>query len=313
MTILCALLLLYSLDEGKPVKDAAGEIVELDLSGAWVSDADMAQVAQLRHLRKLNLSHTRITDSGLEHLKPLENVTDLDCYYAEYLTEEGVAHLHNWKHLERLNLRGTKVTSKVFDSLAKLTSLRSLDISSTQIEDEGIEALTSLTKLESLAIGGNRLSGAALPLLKLLPSLVNLDVGGIQRVDSGLWGLALTAENLTRLSELKQLRSLNLSGATLSDRGVDRPGSPEAERSELRDLSKLAALVNLERLDLSRLPVTSESLQPLAKLPKLRELRLGLAAGVDDSALPVLLKIKSVYISGSKMSPQALAKLSSGS
>ena len=63
MTILCALLLLYSLDEGKPVKDAAGEIVELDLSGAWVSDADMAQVAQLRHLRKLDLSHTRITDT----------------------------------------------------------------------------------------------------------------------------------------------------------------------------------------------------------------------------------------------------------
>ena len=56
--------------------------------------------------------------------------------------------------------------------------------------------------------------------------------------------------------------------------------------------------------------MTAESLQPLAKLPKLRELRLGLAAGVDDSALPVLLKIKPVYISGSKMSPQALAKLS---
>jgi internalin A len=279
--LLLALLLLSSLDEGKPVKDAAGEIVELDLTGTWVTDADMAKVAQLRHLRKLDLSQTRITDSGLDHLKSLENVTDLTCYYAEYLTEDGISHLRNWKHLERLNLRGTKVTSKVFDSLAKLTSLRSLDIAFTQIEDEGFEQLSALTKLESLAIGGNRLSGAALPLLKLLPALVNLDVGGIQRVDSGLWGLPLTSENLARIAELKQLRSLSLAGATLTDRGVDRPGHPDAERSELQDLSKLADLVNLERLDLSRLPVTADSLRPLAGIPKLRELRLGQVKNIE--------------------------------
>jgi Leucine-rich repeat (LRR) protein len=198
-------------------------------------------------------------------------VTDLDCFYAEYLTEEGVAHLRNWKHLERLNLRGTKVTSKVFDSLAKLTSLRSLDIGFTQIEDEGLEQLSALPKLERLAIGGNRLSGAALTMLKLLPSLVDLDVGGIQRVDSGLWGLPLTGENLERISELKQLRSLSLAGATLADRGVDRPGHPEAERSEPLNLSNLVKLENLERLDVSRLPVKAETLAPLrARLPNLR-------------------------------------------
>ena len=36
----------------------------------------------------------------------------------------------------------------------------------------------------------------------------------------------------------------------------------------------LTALVNLERLDLSRLPVTDETLQPLKKMPKLSELRI---------------------------------------
>lgn len=313
MPIVFALLLLSSLDQGRPVKDASGEIVELNLADTWVSDADMAKVATLRGLRKLDLSHTRITDRGLEYLAPLENVTDLNCEFAEYLTEEGVAHIRHWKRLERLNLRGTKVTSKVFDSLAKLESLRSLDISSTQIEDEGFEQLSSLAKLERLAIGANRLSGAALPLLKLLPALDDLDVGGLQRVDSGLWGLPLTETNLARIAELKALRSLSLAGATLSDRGVDRPGSPEAERSELRDLSPLAALVNLEKLDLSRLPVTAESLAPLARLPRLRELRLGLATKVDDSALPILLRIEQVYVTGSKMSPAALEKIAARS
>ena len=100
-----------------------------------------------------------------------------------------------------------------------------------------------------------------------------LALGGIQRVDSGLWGLPLTDENLKRISELKQLRSLNLTGATLNDRGIDRPGNPEAERKEMRDLSMLTALVNLEKLDLSRLPVTEETLRPLRAMPKLRDLR----------------------------------------
>jgi hypothetical protein len=55
--------------------------------------------------------------------------------------------------------------------------------------------------------------------------------------------------------------------------------------------------------------VTAESLQPLAKLPKLREQRLGLAKNVDDSALPILAKIRGVYISGSKMPAEGLARL----
>src|SRR4051812_48558516 len=125
MPIVLALLLLASLDQGHALKDASGEVIELDLTGAWVSDADMAQVARLHSVRKLDLSQTKITGRGMEYLASLPNVTDLNCYFAEYLGDDAIAHISSWKHVERLNLRGTKVTSKVFDSLAKLTSLRS--------------------------------------------------------------------------------------------------------------------------------------------------------------------------------------------
>ena len=312
MNLLLTLLLTLSLDGTRTVKDAQGNIIELDLTSTWVTDADLAKVAQMRHLRKLDLSHTRITDAGLEQLKRLENVVELNCYYAERLTEDGIAHLRGWKHLERLSLRGTKVTSGVFEHLAYLTSLRSLDLGFTQIEDEGFEQLASLARLEKLSLGGNRLSGSCLPLLKQLPALVDLDVSGIQRVDSGLWGLPLTEENLARIGQLRQLRALNLAGATLADRGVDRPGHPEAERAELRDLTALAGLINLERLDLSRQPVTTEAINGLSGLPKLRELRLGLARKLDDSAVPALLSLKSLqklYLAGTKLSPESTAKL----
>ena len=312
MNFLLAFLLTLSIDGARTVKDAQGNIVELDLTSSWVTDGDLAKVAQMRHLRKLDLSHTRVTDAGLEQLKSLESVVELNCYYAERLTEDGIAHLRSWKYLERLSLRGTKVTSEVFEHLAHLTSLRSLDLGFTQIEDEGFEQLASLARLEKLSIGGNRLSGSCLLLLKQLPALVDLDVSGIQRVDSGLWGLPLTEENLARIGQLRQLRALNLAGATLADRGVDRPGHPEAERAELRNLIALAGLINLERLDLSRQPVTAEAISGLSALPRLQELRLGLARKLDDSAVPPLLSLKSLqklYLAGTKLSIEAAEKL----
>ena len=235
----------------------------VDLTATWITDFDLARIAENHAVRKIVLSETRVTDRGLEKLKGLAEVVEFDCYYCEFVTEDGVAHLRGWKKLERLNLRGTKVTSKVFPHLAHLASLRELDIGHTQVEDEGFEFLADLTKLEKLVIGGNRLTGSCLSLLKLMPSLAELDVSGIQRVDSGLWGLALSDENLRRLGELKQLRRLNLSRAALNDRGTDRPGHPDALRKQVRDLSALRALNLLEWVDVTGLPVTTEAVQGL--------------------------------------------------
>jgi len=134
----------------------------------------------------------------------------------------------------------------------------------------------------------------------------------MQRVDSGLWGLALTDYNLGRLAALTQLESLNLSGANLSDRGIDRPGQAEAIRTELRDLGPLARLVNLQMLDLSGTPVSGDALATLGSLPKLRELRLGLARRIDDSAVEKLLalrQVKFLYVSGSGISSSGLVRL----
>jgi Leucine-rich repeat (LRR) protein len=297
---------------GRVTKEANGHIVGVSLGSTWVTDVDLERIGELKDLQKLDLSHTQITDVGLEHLKDLRNVTDVNLYYAEYITDSGLSNFVDWNRLERLDLHGTKITSKALEHIGRLTSLKLLDISFTAIDDDGFENLATLTKLEKLSIGGDRLTGTCLGSLKLLPSLVDLDVGGMQWVDSGLWGLPLNDGNLRQIGALSHLRILSLDGANLTDRGADRPGSPEALRKDLKNLAFLSGLVNLEVLDLSRTPVTGESLESLKSLPKLREIRLGMASRIDDSAVPVLASMKSlkaVYVAGTQISPAGIAKI----
>ena len=251
-------------------KDSSGKVVGIDLSSTWVTDADTARLGRLSGLRKLDLSHTKITDVGLEHLRGLNQVVDLNLYFAEYITDSGIAHIKGWTQLKHLNLRGTKVTSRVFDHLQGLENLRSLDLSSTEITDAGFENLASLPHLETLAIGGNRVLGPGLSLLKLLPALKHLDVGGIQRVDSGLWGIALNDSNMQKIGELTRLETLKLNGANLSDRGLDRPGHELARRKELTSLPNLKGLVNLRALELNRTPLTRPALDALRELPPVK-------------------------------------------
>jgi hypothetical protein len=133
----------------------------------------------------------------------------------------------------------------------------------------------------------------------------------MQRVDSGRWGLALSDANLGRLAELTEVRALPLTGANLNDRRIDRPGNKLAERTELPDISKLRSLKNLELLDLSRTPVLPSALTALRELPKLRELRLGLANRIDDTAIETLISLKqvhSLHLGGSKVSSEGVER-----
>ena len=210
------------------------------------------------------------------------------------------------------SLRGTKVTSRVFEPLSHLTALRTLDVSYSQIDDAGVELLAELPQLERLSMGGTRIGVVALSSLKLLPSLRHLDLSGMQRVDSGHWGLTLSAAVLAELGTLENLESLNVSGAVLNDIGADKPGLKEEQRQSLDGLEKLAGLQRLEKLDLSRTPVNEAGLRALHGLKHLRELRLALAKNIDDSAIPVLIAWKSlrvVNLEGTRVTADGVARM----
>src|SRR5438046_7676558 len=172
----------------------------VDLRASWVTDSDIPRIAQMKDLRRLDLSLTRISDRGLRALKSSPAIEELNLYFAEQITDEGAAIFKGWQHLRRLNLRGTKITDATLECLSGVPTLESLDIGWAQITDTGLNHLTPLTNLRHLTMGGNKLTDAALQFLRQMPQIEYLDVGGTQRTDSGLWSLLLTDSGMEAIA-----------------------------------------------------------------------------------------------------------------
>ncbi len=217
---------------GVVTSDSSGRVVSVDLRSSFITDSDMLRLAELRDLRRLDVSLTRISDQGLRTLKTSTGIEDLNLYFAELVGDEGTAIFRNWKHLKRLNLRGTKITDSTLEILEGVPSLEWLDIGWSQITDTGLDHLSSLSNLRALTMGGNKLTGASLQVLRQLPQLEYLDIGGTQRTDSGLWSMLLTDDGVQSIATVTELRELRLAGTSITGRGI----------SMLKSLSKLERL-----------------------------------------------------------------------
>lgn len=260
---------------GTATRDSAGRIVAVNLHASWVTDSDIAELAKLPALTKLDLSETRITDRGLLDLKTASNLTDLNLYYAELVSDQGIAVVKSLPHLKRLNLRGTKITDSTLQLLNHLTALESLDIGYAQVTDSGIAQL-AFPDLKDLSIGGDKLTDAGLQAVRQLPALTRLDLSGAQRTDSGLWSVSLTESGLDAIATLKDLRFLRLNGEAISARGLE----------------KLKGLSKLERLDLQSCPrVNDDALPLLESFPALRILDVT-ASAMSEKAVAALRQAK---------------------
>jgi internalin A len=278
--------------------DTAGRITGVKLNFAWVCDADVEHFAGLPNLRILDLSFSLLTDSGIERLKPLEGVTDLNLYSVERITDVAIAYIRGWKNLERLNLRGTDVTDTSLQYIAAFPALKSLDVSHTQVTNNGMEYLPSLRTLEEFRVGGNKVTGTGLRWLKVLPKLRVLDLNGAQKRNSGLWTVTLTDLDMEMLGGFERLEELNLGGAKITDAG----------------LGGLVRLAKLRSLDLSRTQVSGKGIRELAALGNLERLTLWQAGNIRDdvaASLAAIRNLKVLDLSATKITDATLSALAS--
>ncbi len=257
---------------GTMAQDAQGRVTSVDLRSGWVTDADLPELAKLPALSRLDLSMTRISDQGLQRLTPLKSVAELNLYYAEFITDEGMSAVKAWKNLRRVNLRGTKITDTTLAYLGALPAVESVDAGFAQITDNGIELLSTLPKLRELTIGGNKLTDVGLQAVRLMPGLVYLDLSGSQRTDSGLWQVSVTDLGLSAIASVKNLRELRMGGTSVTARGVET----------------LRASLALEQLSLER------------------------AKRITDEVVPILIgwkSLKRVDLHGTGVTAKAVAEL----
>jgi internalin A len=261
---------------GTVIRDAAGRITGVDLRASWVTDTDLRKLVTLPYLSYLDLSLTRITDQGMQELKNAPGIVDLSLYFAEYVTDEGLAAIKDWKKLKRLNLHGTKISDTTLEHISGITTLESLNIGTAMVTDVGVERLVSLPNLKELTMGGNELCDAGLQALRQIPSLTYLDLGGRQGTDSNIWAISISDVGLDAVLTLKELRELRF-GCTSIGVGIEgtRFASVKATDVSVAWLEKMKALPKLEKLKLQGCArVGDDAIRALIALPNLREVDL---------------------------------------
>jgi hypothetical protein len=261
---------------GTVTRNAEGRVTGVNLRGTWVGDSDLRGLKDLPELRTLDLSLTHITDQGMQEMKDLKGITDLNLYFAEYVTDEGIAAIRGWKKLKTLNLHGTKVGDAGLEHIAGISTLESLNVGSTLMTDVGLERLTNLTNLKRLTMGGNELGDAGLQALRQLPGLTYLDLSGRQGTDKNVWTIAMSDTGLDAVLTLKQLKELRFSCAFI---GVGIEGQRLGEVSVLsvtrQWLERMRTLPALEKLYVQGCNrIGDDAIPAVAAMPALREVDL---------------------------------------
>lgn len=152
---------------------AAGPNREPMAEAAILTDRVLTSLRGLHRLKTLRLMNTHVSGGGLESLKALPAIEELDLVVIEF-TPEAARIVGGLRTLKRF--RYADVTDETLAELAKLPELEELEVWSGGVTDRGVDHLLKLTKLRKLAIRGSQLSDAGLQRLADLPHLESLDL-----------------------------------------------------------------------------------------------------------------------------------------
>jgi hypothetical protein len=157
----------------------------LHLVGIELTDADLKDLVGLKHLQKLELTHTKVTDAGLKELIPLQQLQSLGLGFNQ-VTDAGLKELAGLKNLQVLDLWGTNVTDAGLKELAALKSLQEQYLTNTKVTDGGLEELVGLNSLQKLELDGTQVTDAALKKLASLKNLQSLNLSLTKVTDAGV-------------------------------------------------------------------------------------------------------------------------------
>ena len=262
-------------------------VVSVNMHETMTKDANLRALRPFRGLRALDISDTKITDTGI----------------SELVTEH--------RQLEEIDLSGTKITDEALKELQKLPHLRKLRLWSTKITDAGLSELRGLNELELLALGQSPITDVGLKEIAGLKNLRTLTIFNIRKI---------TDAGITHLEGLTQLEDLNIAGTRVTDNGLKALQNLQQLRSldlsltEVTDagMAYIKCLKRLQTLRLNRIKRAGQGLKDLEELTELRslELRVNDITDSDLYSLKGLKQLEALDLSNSELSDAGLATLS---
>jgi len=162
---------------------------KLNVRGTRIADETLALVGALVQIESLDIADTNITDNGLDNLVSLTRLKHL-ALGRNRLSDEALSGLRVFSTLESLDLGGPRSTNRnqrgrvsspmkasLVAAIAELTTLRTLRLGYSDIDEGGLRGLARLENVEKLDLAGcRRIDDKALRVLESWKALKYLDV-----------------------------------------------------------------------------------------------------------------------------------------
>ncbi|MDP7035404.1 MAG: hypothetical protein QF752_13005 [Planctomycetota bacterium] len=228
-----------------------------------------------------------ITDEGMGHLRKITGLRTLELRHS-LISDRGLGKLSLLPSLEHLGLVELRnITASGLSSLSELRTLRSAEVTGSQLGDESVVSLKEIFGLKKLKLGIRKIGNRSLELLSAKDSIEELTLMSCGSIsDEGL-------EFIPRMSSLRILRIWQ-PGYSITDDGLKHIGSTKNLRVlELWDCGfGDEGVAHCERLDsIERLMIwgtrsmTNKGLISLGKLKSLEWLTLYGCINIGDEGV----------------------------
>ncbi len=221
-------------------------IVGLALAHDVDTRSAQANAAALGHILSMDLSTSQYSPAFLAVLLKLSPLLELRLDFLT-LTSQDFINLNESTTLETLWLTGSTVNDEMLPLIQGIKSLTSLTVKSTRISDSSMKALATLPALKNLHLPAT-IADSGVESLAQSKSIEDLDLSYT----------SISARALKALAGLKTLSTLYVNDTTLNDESM----------AEIKNLQ------NLKVLFLNGTQITDKSVEHLSEAAQLEHLEL---------------------------------------
>lgn len=270
-----------------------GQISEIHLLEAEMTDALAEELTKLNKLLKLTIRQSSMTDAGWDRIGKCTQLRHLDLRECKLNNQQLASALSNLTKLASLRLNGQSGATTVDDTglsaLSGCPDLKVLALDHLWVGEQGLANLSQNKRLSELYMAGTIMDDTAMQRLASFPALQKLRLSQTSISTDGLTVLTtlpiedldisecsqLSDDAMRTIGKLSKLKRLNLFKTPITDEGIQN----------------LANLKQLEWFNVDQTAVTDAALAYIGQMTALRFLHLGSTA-VSDEGMPDLLPLK---------------------